>query len=191
MNTVDTIAADFIYFDVIQTGPDMRIEPRKVSDKSGKASRLLRDEVGSAVAEAAIVLPLLITVVLAAIQYSITMNIYMTATSAAAAGLQAFDTYRGISNSYAAATTAATTAAQLAAWKVASADVTVQLWVGSTQCSSNSACDLLLTNNGPPGSGGPGALTKIQVQIACNGLNFLPALPSFCPVVVNMNGVVQ
>jgi Flp pilus assembly protein TadG len=158
------------------------------------------NENGTAMIEAVLVLPLLIIIVVGILQFAIAMNIYMTATSAAVAGVQVFDTYRGIPNSYTAATTAAKNAMQLAAWKIATSDISISLWVNSSPCSADSSCDLALTNNGPPGSGGAGSSTKIQVQVNCRGLNLLPtmpflttslSLPSLCPVIVQLNGVVQ
>jgi Flp pilus assembly protein TadG len=158
------------------------------------------DNAGAVAVEAAIVLPFLIYVVLGGVQFSIIMNTYITATAAAAAGLQAFNTYRDITGSYTAATTVAMNAAKLSAWKIASSDISFRVWVAGTQCSGDSACDNLLSTNGPPGSGGQGGETKFEVQMACRGLNLLPSmpvlrgtltLPSLCPVIVQLSGAVQ
>jgi TadE-like protein len=131
---------------------------------SKNAWKLVTNEEGAALIEAVFVLPLLIFMVIAALQFSITMNIYMTATSAAAAGLKVFDAYRGITGSYTAATNAATNAAKLSAWKIAASDISVSLWVNSSACSTDTACDAALTSNGPPGTGGPGSSTKFRFK---------------------------
>jgi Flp pilus assembly protein TadG len=158
------------------------------------------DETGSVLIEAGLVIPLLIFVALGAIQFSIVMNLYATATSAAAAGIQTFDTYRNIPGAYTASVNAATTAAQLTAWKMASSDISFQFWVGSTSCTLTACDSLLATGAADPSKGTTGSPTKIQVSLNCRGLNLLPAmpflgktlsLPSLCPVVVQMSGAIQ
>jgi Flp pilus assembly protein TadG len=158
------------------------------------------DETGSVMVEAGFVIPLLIFVALGAIQFSIIMNLYATATSAAAAGLQTFNTYRAVAGAYTAGVNAATTAAKLTAWKMSSSDISIQFWIGTTSCTGTS-CDTLLAANVPdPVKGTAGAPTKVEVQLACKGLNLLPSLPSvggilkipsLCPVIVQMSGVIQ
>lgn len=152
---------------------------------------LMRDRDGGVALEAAVVLPVLLVLALGILQFGIIMNIYMTATAAAAAGLQTFSVMRGISGSYNATVTAAKNAAQLAAWRVSATDVTVSVYVNGTACATDTSCDLALTNAAPPSTGGAGGTTKVGVTVACTGLRFLHSLPSMCPITTEIQGIVQ
>jgi Flp pilus assembly protein TadG len=152
---------------------------------------LIRNEDGSVAVEASVVLPVLMLLALGVLQFGFVINMYMTATSAASAGLQTFAVMRGVSGSYNAAVAAAKNVASRAAWKVAAADIAVTLTVNGTTCTTDTGCDLALAAGGPPSTGGAGGTSEVNVSIACKGLKFLPALPVMCPVAAKLQGPVQ
>jgi Flp pilus assembly protein TadG len=156
-----------------------------------KISALVTSEEGSVAVEASVVLPVLLMLALGILQFGIIMNTYMTATSAAAAGLQSISVMRGISGSYTAALNAAKAAATRSIWNVPSSDVSVSFSVNGSSCASDTACDLALTSAAPPSSGGAGGTSQVSISIACKGLRFLPELPVMCPVNAVLQGTVQ
>jgi Flp pilus assembly protein TadG len=156
-----------------------------------KLSTLQHDEDGAVAVEASLVLPVLLLLALGILQFGIIMNTYMTATSAASAGLQTFSVMRGISGSYTAALAAAKSAALRSIWNVSSSDVSVSFLVNGSSCASDTACDLALTNAAPPSTGGAGGTSQVSISIACKGLKFLPELPVMCPVNAMLQGTVQ
>lgn len=150
-----------------------------------------RDEEGSVATEAAFVLPVLMLLAFGILQFGFILNIYMTATTAAAVGLQTLSVMRGVSGSYNATVAAAKNTAVLSACKVQAADVTVNVLINGTACTTNSACDTALAAAAPPSTGGAGGTSEVSVTIACTGLQLLPSLPVMCPITSDLKGVVQ
>lgn len=152
--------------------------------------RSARNQDGSVVAEAALALPLLLLVAMGILQFGFVMNLYITATTAAAVGLQTFSVMRNVPGAYDATVTAATNAAVSSAWKVLASNVTVGIRVNGVTCTS-ATCDNALIAAGPATTGGAGGTSEVSVTIACTGLTFLPSLPVMCPVSASLKGTIQ
>lgn len=156
-------------------------------------SRLLnvaKDQVGAAMVEFAIVLPLLMIVLLGIVQFAIFFYQYVVVENAAAVGVRQFVASRPLgcpstTNPPATPYTSAVSAIQGASGGLASAQVTMSLSVAGTTCTSDSSCGTALCNAyetplNSTSSNWSSLLASVTVSYPC--LTLLPVgwAPSFC-----------
>lgn len=160
-------------------------------------SRLLnvaKDQVGAAMVEFAIVLPLLLVVLVGIVQFAIFFYQYVIVENAAATGARVLVMNRpylqptNASCNSACPTTCYTpysstvSAIQTATGGLAWSQVTYTMSVAGTACNSNSTCGTALCSALVPGATYSAAYTaSVTVSYPC--LTLLPAAwaPSFCP----------
>ena len=152
-------------------------------------SRLLnvaKDQVGAAMVEFAIVLPLLLVVLLGIVQFAIFFYQYVIVENAAATGVRQFLISRPLfcpSTTGATPYSSAMSAIQTATGGLALSRVTYSMSVGGTTCNSDSSCNSAVCSLyfQTPGTFSIAETASVTVSYPC--LTLLPVswAPVFCP----------
>jgi Flp pilus assembly protein TadG len=108
----------------------------------GSTRKALKDRSGTAVIEFVLLAPVLITMILAIVEFSVTLNSYIELTNAVAAGARVLSISRPISTPYTTTKSAVTAAAA----NLNSSKLTLTVAVNGTACSTDTACQTALAS---------------------------------------------
>jgi Flp pilus assembly protein TadG len=133
---------------------------------------------GTVAIEFALVVPLLLAIMFAIIQFSLIFNNITVLTNAASAGALVFSQGRGLASPY------STTVAQVqsAAASLVQANLAITTSVQKASCASDSGCQTALTNAYPGGSASVTVSYPCPLILSAAGLQWLGISTSFCPL---------
>jgi Flp pilus assembly protein TadG len=144
-----------------------------------KIRNLTNDTSGSALVEAAVVLPVFILILFAVMQSGFLFYSYIALTDATAAGVRQFSIERSFSTPW----TDTVNQVKATALALTAADLTISMSVNGTACASDSACANLLST-------AQGQEAQVATTYACN-FQLINSLPNPCPLRSTMTGRVQ
>jgi Flp pilus assembly protein TadG len=132
-----------------------------------RLARLGRDTTGGPAVEFALLLPVLLLLVLGALQFGITLNNYIVLTNATDAAARVMAMARGSTTPYSTTTSQVSASAS----NLTSTNLTVTVRVNGTLCASDSTCQTSLTTN-------QGKPVIVQASYPCDltvyGHNYAP-----------------
>ena len=152
------------------TPPTMKIHAPRFwpAPRLRRATGLTGDRSGAAAVEFGLLAPLLLLMLMAIIQFGITLNNYLELTDAVRVAARNF----AISGTSSTPMSGATTAAQNSAANLTAASITLTYSVNGTACSTDSACSTALAAD----AGDTASVTgTYPCSLSVMGLNFAPS----------------
>jgi Flp pilus assembly protein TadG len=147
---------------------------------------IARDCAGTVAIEFALVIPVLLTILLGIVQFSLVFNNISVLTNAAAAGATVFSGSRGFTPY-----SSAVTSVQTAAGSLTTANLTITTTVNGAACASDAGCNTAFgTSGGMPATvtvSYPCPLVFSAATLAWIGIN----TSAFCPLQSSMTEIVQ
>jgi Flp pilus assembly protein TadG len=137
-----------------------------------------KDCTGTVAIEFALVLPLLLTLLLGIVQFSLIFNNISVLTNATAAGALVFSQGRSLPSPR----SAAVTQIQTAAASLVQADLTITTSVQGAGCANDSGCLTALSSAYPGGSASVTVTYPCPLILSTAGLQWLGINTTFCPL---------